>query len=282
MRIFLTGATGYVGGAIAQAGRAAGHTIVALSRNEDDTRQITSLGYQAVPGDLKDERSLAGYAREADAVIHAAITGGADAAVVDRRATEAMVAALEGSGRVLIYTSGIWVLGERKGDAADETAHANAPEIVSWRADLERWLLVAARRGVRTVIVRPGLVYGNDGGIPAALGRGDLPIVGDGAQLLPLVHREDVATLYIAALERAPAGSILHGVAHHMRAAELATVLAAGSGPRRLPLPQARQEYGALADALALHQEVESSHTQELVGWSPEHAQPGVEELKPC
>lgn len=268
MKVFITGATGYVGSNVARALAAAGHEILALAHRDGAREELTEQGYETVTGDLTDPDSLARAGRSADATVHTANTNDEQAAALDDGAVRAMVDALEGSGAGFIYTSGIWVLGERSGEPAMEEASTDPLDLVAWRGPLEAWLVDAADRGVRTVVIRPGIVYGRGGGLTGMMARGELPLVGDGENRWPLVHIDDLARLYVAAVERAPAGTILHGVADHARAADVAQHLGAAS----MPLDAAREQMGGFAEALALDQQVGSRHTRELLDWEPREA----------
>lgn len=277
MKVFLTGATGYIGGAVAQALSHAGHTVYALAHHARAAAELGARGYVPRPGDLRDTRALSDHAGAADAVIHAARVRADDADQVDRAAVEAMVEALQGTRRPFVYTSGVWILGNGGEEAATEDSMPDPTPLVAWRAPLERWLRESGEGlGVRTVILRPGVVYGDGGGIPGMLARGELPLIGDGAQRWPLVHRSDLAALYLAALERAPAGAILHGVAGHATAAEVGGALSEGNDPVRVSLAAARADLGSLADALALDQYVSSRMTREISGWTPRRPLPSA------
>lgn len=274
MRVLITGGTGYIGSAAAEAVASAGHQVQALAHTEDTAALIRERGWEAIAGDMKDTERLTLLAKGADAVIHAANTGGVDAATVDLNATRALLQGLAGSGRTLVYTSGAWVLG---GGESDELSRPDAPALVAWRPGLEAEVL--RHEGVRGVVVRPGIVYGRGGGIPGMLRRGELPVIGDGAQRWPLVHLDDLADLYVRALT-APGESILHGVSATMPMRELALLAAADTRvvPAGISLEQARVRLGDFADALALDQQVSSVRTRELTGWRP-HGPSPVEEF---
>jgi nucleoside-diphosphate-sugar epimerase len=171
MRVFLTGATGYIGGAVAEALAGAGHEVRALARSESAEAAVRDRGWIPARGDLREPATLTARAGEADAVVHAANTGGADAAAIDETAARALLGALEGSGKPFVYTSGIWVLGDTGGFIVDEDASTTRPAALSaWRAGLETELTAAAGRGVRAVVLRPAVVYGRGGGLPARRG----------------------------------------------------------------------------------------------------------------
>jgi nucleoside-diphosphate-sugar epimerase len=268
MNIFLTGATGLLGSSIGRALAAAGHHVHALVRSPATI--LGTTGWTAVPGDLGDLALLTAAAARADGVVHAARAADDASGAADTAATRALLAGLAGTGRPLLYTSGTWVLGTT-GDAwADESSptHPTAP-LVGWRSALEREVLAAGAHGVRASVIRPGIVFGDGAGILGALGRGELPVVGSGRQRWSLVHRDDLAELYVKALA-APAGSVLHGVGTVATVDEIVATLGAAAPPlRRLPLDAARRELGAFADALALDQQVDARQTRARLGWQP-------------
>lgn len=270
MKVFITGATGYIGSAVARAAEAAGHEVAGLAHHDAARRALVQAGREVVAGGLAETDVLAQAARSADGVVHTASADGEEGPKLDEAAVHAMVDALENSGKPFVYTSGIWVLGETGDEAISEEDRMNPAELVAWRAEVEKWVVAAADRGVRTVVIRPGIVYGRGGGLPAMMARGDLPLIGDGENRWPVVHIDDVSRLYVAALERGAAGSVLHGVGDHVRAREVAERLGADS----LSLEAARGRMGAFADALALDQRVASEKTRDRVEWSPR--EPGI------
>jgi nucleoside-diphosphate-sugar epimerase len=275
MQIFMTGATGYIGGAVARELARAGHDVVALARRPEAEAELRDAGYRTVAGDVRSPRLWLSHLDEADAVIHTASTGGVDTAEADEAVTRAMSNHLEGTDKALVYTSGVWVFGETKGSIANEGSPTRAVPIVEWRPSLEKWLKAAAGRGVRAVIVRPGVVFGGDGGIPGMLKRGELPIVGNGDQQWPLVHVDDLAVLYRLAMERAPGASVLHGVSGHATMAEVAHRVGAEAS-RTLSVGEARELLGPFAEALALDQRVSAEETRQVTGWEPERPWSGA------
>lgn len=275
MKIFLTGATGFLGSAIGEGLAKSGHEVRGLARSESARREVLDRGWIPVPGDLRDLETLRREAAAADGVVHAANTGGDDAADLDVRATRAILEALEGTDKPFLYTSGVWVLGSTGDDMADETTPTDpAPPLVGWRTELEGEVLAAAARGVRASVVRPGIVVGGGGGILGLLAQGAIPVVGDGTQHWPLVHREDLADLYVKALG-VPGGTILHGVSDTATLDELVRAVQAVDpefDPRRVPMEEARRELGAFADALALDQRVDARRTRAQLDWRPRRA----------
>lgn len=275
MRVFVTGATGYVGAAVVQALREAGHAVRGLARSAEAAEKLRTAGAEAVHGSLADLGTLAQAARAADAVIHLGATGKGDQAEVDTAAVGAMLGTLEGSGKPFVYTSGLWVLGDTGDGVADEDAPLHPAAIVAWRAGVEQTVRNAAARGIRSVIVRPAVVYGRGGGmltmfVSAARKKGVVRHVGDGTQRWPFVHVDDLAELYVRALD-APAGTVLHaaaGLSLPVRAVAEAAAQPYGATLEPWPLEEARAVLGPFADALALDQQVSVERARAL-GWSP-------------
>ncbi|WP_225726523.1 MULTISPECIES: NAD-dependent epimerase/dehydratase family protein [unclassified Nocardia] len=276
MRILIAGATGYLGTVVAQQLSELGHEIVALVRS-GETRLPD--GYERRIGDLTDPDSLAAAVTpDIDAVIDAATpSGDAD---TDAAAIDALTRPLRGTDRVFVYTSGVWVLGATAGGTADERSATNPIPIVGYRPLIEDQVLALAQAGVRTAVVRPGIIHGRGGGIPALLvdlaRKHEAPlIVADDSVRWPMVHIDDLADLFAKVVERAPAGKIWHGVTESaVPVRELASAAGRAAGvtaaPQTWPIDQARAELGALfADALALDQSVSAESTRDLLSWEP-------------
>jgi nucleoside-diphosphate-sugar epimerase len=275
MKVLLLGATGYVGSTAATHLASAGHEVVALTRAAD----ARPGAFEQRTGDLTDPASLSrAVTDDIEAVVNIATPTGDEA--VDTAALDALLNPLRGTRRAFVYTSGVWVLGETGDRAADEASPTNAIDIVGYRPRIEERVLAAAKDEVRGMVVRPGIVYGNGGGIPGMMvtwakehGRGRY--VGTAATRWPMVHVADLAALYGRALERGTAGGLLHGVALDAvpTAALAAAADVAAGGPGRAepwPAGQAAESLGApFAEALALDQVVSGRHTAGILGWQP-------------
>ena len=276
MRVFLTGATGYIGSAVADRLRAGGHQVAGLARSEDAATRLETAGLIPVRGDFSDPGSVAAAARGADAVISTATTY--DPAI-DGPAIDAILDALAGSNKPFIYTSGIWSHGDTGGKVVDETSPPRPAELVRWRQGVEERVLEGQQRGIRTVVIRPAIVYGRGGGIPAgfvdtAQKQGAAQYVGTGKNRWPFVHVDDLADLYLLALEKAPPGTLLlgvHGRSYPVREVAEAASRGAGAGGKTAawPLEQAREKLGGYADALVLDQQASGRRAEELLGWRP-------------
>ncbi|MFK8911472.1 SgcJ/EcaC family oxidoreductase [Streptomyces sp. YS-3] len=278
MKVLLIGASGYIGSAVSAHLADAGHQVVALVR----TAGRKDTGHEQRVGDLTDPASLTrAVTSDIDAVVDLAPpTGDAE---VDAAAITALTDPLRGTGRAFVYASGVWVLGATGPEAADESAPVNPLPIVGYRPAIERQVLDTAADGVRATVIRPGIVHGNGGGIPALLvelarKHGVGTYVGEESVHWPMVHVDDLADLFVAAVEKAPAGTLWHGVtepAVAVRDLAAAAGAAAGVGgePQSWPLEDARAELGApFADALALDQTVSGDAARENLGWLPRRA----------
>ena len=167
MKIFVTGATGYIGFAVCGALKARGHEVTGLTRGAKGAERLASAGIQPVVGDMKTPQTYESEAEHAEVLIHAAVEYGPATADADRTALESLISVARGAGapRGLVYTSGVWVLGPRPATAADENSALDPLPIVAWRPAQEQRCLGAAGDGVRTVVIRPGCVYGGHGGL---------------------------------------------------------------------------------------------------------------------
>ncbi len=222
MQVFLPGATGYIGTAVAARLRAASHEVSGLARSDAAAARLTAAGIRPVRGDFSNPASVGSAARAADGVISLATTY--DPAI-DGPAVDAILDALAGSDKPFVYTSGIWSHGDTGGAVVDETSPPSPAALVAWRQAVEDRVREGARRGIRTTVIRPAIVYGQGGGIPggfaeSARKEGAARYVGTGENRWPFVHVEDLADLYLLVLERAPAGSLLLGVNGPARAGD--------------------------------------------------------------
>jgi nucleoside-diphosphate-sugar epimerase len=281
MDVFLTGATGYIGSTIVTALQRTGHTVTGLAHADEDIPILEQRGIRVLRGDLYDGASLAQGVRSTDGVIHAANTGGLDMALAEQSAISAILSTLEGTSKPFLYTQGGWDYGDTAGAVTTEESPFRPIGFFAWRPVLAQRILDAAARGVRTVVISPALVYGHAGGLPAGFVQsarqgGAARYIGTGDNHWTLVHVEDLADLYVRALERAPAGSTFIAAADPpFLVQEIAAAASRGAGAggktEAWPLLEARQALGPYVDALVLDQRLSGAKARQILNWTPRH-----------
>lgn len=278
-RVFLTGATGYLGSAIGARLARAGREVIGLTRSEDRVPWLESLGMEAVVGSLDQPDAWIGRLKNADAIVHAAADP-QNTAAQDQRLLEAVRAAMiDGRVKRLLYTSGIWVHGDSGDGVIDESTPLAPLAISKWRAAHEEVALDYIENGLETVILRPGIVYGESRGILGdwwreARDRHTVTYPGGGTQRWPLVHRDDVSEAYLLALEHAKPGSrfLLADESRHT-AREIAEAIArvTGATAQAWPREQVLEKLGGYGEALLTSQRVTSAAARRELGWVPLH-----------
>ena len=280
MRVFLTGTTGYIGFNVALGFRRSGHEVWGLVRLPEKVNYLVRHEIHTVLGDMAKPETYAKVAAEADVLVHAAHDARGGIVAPDRTAVETLLEAA-GAGthaKTLIYTSGVWVYGDTGDRLVDEGSPLNPARAAAWRVAHEELVLNAAR--ARGVVIRPGCVYGKQGGLTGlwfagALGRRPLEVVGNGANRWAMVHVWDVADAYVRAAEKGNLGGEAFNLtdSSHTTSREMATAVADAAGYtgeiRYVPVAEAEQTMGPLAEALALEQRVTSRKANGILGWQP-------------
>jgi nucleoside-diphosphate-sugar epimerase len=280
MRIFLTGATGFIGSRIVPELLAAGHQVLGLTRSDAGAKSLEAAGAEPYRGTLEDPDSLRAGAAQADAVIHTAFDHDFSNFVAncekDKRVIEAMGSALKGSDRPLLITSGTGMGSVGHGELAREdvfdVSHPNprtASEIAG-AALLEAGVNVSVMRlpqvhdTVKQGLVTPYVAVSREKGVAA--------YVGDGLNRFPAAHVLDVAKLYRLAIERGQAGARYNAVAEEgITAREIAETVGAGLGVpvRSLSPDESQPHFGWLAMFMVLDLSASSAQTRERLGWNP-------------
>ncbi|MEU3423764.1 SDR family oxidoreductase [Streptomyces murinus] len=286
MRVFVTGASGWIGSAVVPELIGAGHQVVGLARSDASAEALTAAGAEVVRGSLDDLDVLRAAAAVSDGVIHlafkhdVAFSGGfQSAAEADRRAVDALTETLVGSDRPFVLASGL--AGLKPGRVATEqdmpVIEGDSPVLI--RAVTAQAVLACAERGVRSSVVRLSPTCHGDGDngfmtslIGTAREKGLSGYPGDGANRWPAVHRLDAARLFRLAVEKAPAGTVLHGAAEEgVPLREIAEVIG-----RQLKLPTVSVgaedlagHFGWMSGFVGLDAPASNAATRALLDWDP-------------
>ncbi len=280
MRIFVTGATGFVGSAIVQELLRGGHEVLGLARSEAGAKSLIAAGAQVHRGDLEDLESLRSGAAASEGVIHAGFIHDfsrfEEVCKIDQRAIEALGSALAGTERPLIVTGGTALLAPGRMLTEDEAAPSGSASIPRVS---EQTALAMVSQGVRASVVRlPPSVHGEGDHafvpmlIHIARAKGASAFIGTGQNRWPAVHRFDAARLYRLVLEKGVSGTIYHGVAEEgVPFQEIAEVIG-----RRLKVPvmskspeEAAEHFGSFVHFAAIDNVASSARTQQWLGWHP-------------
>jgi nucleoside-diphosphate-sugar epimerase len=285
MKIFITGASGYIGGSLADALMAAGHAVSGLARSADTVAALKKLGVSPVRGSLDDAEVLAQAAREADVTVNAANAGHCAGA-------EAMVKALAGTGKAFVHTGGSSIVGTRaRGESVEAVFDEDTPFTPTpQRADrvaIDRMVRDAARADVRSLVIAPSLIYGRGRGlnphsiqvpwlIDVAKKYGVAKHIGSGENRWSNVHIDDLVALYILAIEKAPAGAFYFAENGENSMREvcqaISRMLGFGGRTESMTVEEAAAEWGEgpANDTMGSDSRVRAKRARAKLGWRPQ------------
>ncbi len=274
---FITGATGYIGEVVAERLLARGVRLEALVRTEEKAARLEEKGIKPIIGDLADAGLLKSAAERSDGVVHLAVSHTPDNERLDTAAVDAILAGLSGSGKPFVYTSGTLIYGDTSSATVDEAAAPRPLPFLEWKANQERKVLNAAEHNVRSIVIRPVLVYGKGGGIVQAHLRlcqelGTAKYIGDGSNAWSTIHVDDLASLYDRALTDAQPGSLYNAASREqvtMRELMGAIARKAKLEPAvgSLSLDEAMEVLGPNAWPLSISQRISGLKAEKELQW---------------
>jgi len=279
MRAFVTGLNGYIGFNVALGLRRAGHEVCGLLRRPDRVDYMLRHEIRPVMGDISRPQTYASVAEDCDLLIHTAMDGKGGPVAADRTVIETFLAMAQRGARprTFVYTSGVWVYGDTGGRPVDETSPLAPLAHVAWRPAHERLVLGAS--GIGGVVVRPGCVYGKQGGLTGAwfagaTGKAPFEVVGDGRNRWAMVHVWDLADAYVRIAESGLEGEVINVTDRsHSTVEEMARAAAAAARYegeiRFVPPADAERSMGPYAAGLAVDQQVDSGKAARVLGWQP-------------
>ncbi|MEJ7635870.1 NAD-dependent epimerase/dehydratase family protein [Aeromicrobium sp.] len=267
MKILLTGGTGFIGSAVLERLVAESHQVTAIVRSQRSSLKVQDAGATGIIGDLFDAHWLASELRGHDGAIHTAAGSDDKDPALNDAVLDAVIDAFGGTTKPFVHTGGIWTYGNNP--AITEISALDAPPLSQWRTSGEQRLLDSA---VKASVVQPAVVYGHGKGIPAMFAAsvegGAMPLFGGGHQHWTSVHVEDLADLYVRALDRAPGGRTYIGASgQNPTVRELGEALAVEVVPES---PESTiDRLGGFGEALLLDQQASGDRARSELGWQP-------------
>lgn len=279
MKTLLTGATGYIGSAVAKALQENDIGVIGLARSDDALKKLSERGIPGILGELANPEAWSSALDDVDGVIHLASPNDETAAELDQTLIEHVIDKFAGTGKTLVYTSGTLIYGSVGDKIIDENTAPNPIPLVAWRPAIEDQVIKASEKGLNTKVIRPAWVYGNGGGILAIMQSliqhlKGVPVIGDGQNIWSTVHVEDLADAYVRAFTSTDSAEIID-VANGapVTQIEIAGALASVSGIpdaiSHVPLEDAAAFLGPFAEALTLSQHVSANKAHEMLKWEP-------------
>ncbi|MCD9186948.1 MAG: SDR family oxidoreductase [Pyrinomonadaceae bacterium] len=282
MKVFLTGATGYVGSAVAERLKGRGYEVLGLARNDESQAKLNEKKIEAVLGDLNDFDVLRNAAQASDAVIHTAFSHNFedynDAVRLDREVIKTFGEALSQTNKPLIVTSSSAVLGDTRSNEADEDYPFGENSPRKFRGEAERDVLQLSSKGIRSIVLRlPLFVYGRSGSsfVPFVINQaravGTANYVESGEQKVSAVHINDVADLYFLALDTSTAKGLYNVAAESVSMKEMNEAVGRllDVKARSISAEKAKEQFGKMFDFLSINNQLDATKAKANLRWSP-------------
>lgn len=280
MKIFLTGASGYVGSTVAEKLKGKGYEVIGLARNEESEKKLAERRIETLRGELQDFDVLKRGASDADAVVHTAFSHNFsdynDAVKLDREVIKSFAEALMQTNKPFIVTSSSAILGDTRGNLADEDYPFGENSPRKFRGEAERDMLQLSSKGIRSIVLRlPLFVYGRGGSsfVPFVINQakkaGTANYIEAGDKQVSAVHVEDVADLYLLALETSTAKGLYNVAAESVSMKELneAAARLLNVKTKSISTEEAKEQFGKMFDFLSINNQLDAGKAQRELGW---------------
>lgn len=289
MRVFVTGASGYIGQAVAKAFRAKGHTVFGLVRSKASANLLSHDEIWPIIGDMNNPDSYSSIIDQVEVIVHCAADFSDKSVELDTKTIDTILSKLSKNilPKAFIYTSGVWVYGSTNSKIVDEASPLNPIDLAKWRPGNEQKVLKATSPNLRTVVMRPGVVYCKVGGLMnlffTSTQTGAVTVIGDGSYHWAMIHVQDLAYAYVSAAEKELSNVILNVTNEsYVTVREMADAVAQSAGiPGKinsLSHDDAIKQFGPLTQGLTINQQVDNSRIKRLLGWQIHHA-PFINEI---
>ena len=282
MKVFITGATGYIGFNVAKVFRNEGYKVYGLTRSGKNAKKLERNEIIPVLGSMQSPNSYRRELEDSNIIIHAAADYNANFSELDKTTVKELINGIKVTGEVkkLIYTSGTWVYGNTADKIINEKNTPNPIKVVNWRPEIDD--IVISNPYINGVVIRPGCVYGMNGGMTndwfdSIEKNNEINIVGDGSNHWPMVHAVDLANAYLLAAQKNVSGEIFNVVEENVPSineiiSEIKSITKFEGNLNYISLDKALHIMGDFAEALAIDQRFDPSKAKNILNWSPKHA----------
>lgn len=283
MRVFITGASGYIGHAVARAFRDKGHTVYGLVRTKENADLLSLDEIWPIIGEMEKPETYAPILNDVEVVVHCAFENSAHGIEREKTFIDHVLNKFSRGNlsHTFIYTSGIWVYGSTGHRVVDESNALNPIDLVKWRPEHEQKVLKSTSPILKTVVIRPGIVYGGVGGLTnlffTSIQNGSVRLIGEGHNHWAMIHVRDLAAAYVAAAEKEISNVIFNVVDDASPTMqEIVNAIANSAGisrqVRSISEKEAEELFGPVTQGLLIDQQVNNARVKRLLGWHIHHS----------
>lgn len=284
MDVFITGATGYIGYPVAMGFKEAGYHVVGLVRTKEGAKKLKAAGITPLIGNLNNPETYEKVASKANILIHCGFdfSSEGNGVALDEQAINTFIRIGQENGnsassKQFIYTSGVWALGNTPAEGqVDESLPLNPSKKMTWRPKHEEKVIRAATNFFKTVVIRPGCVYGAKGSVVdlffRSIPQGFVEMIGDGKNVMAMIHKDDLAECYVRTAKKQLEQEVIYatdGAVHSMK--DMAEAVASEAGLKDKVKSISVEEAGPLGEGMALNQRISNGKIRNLLNWQPKY-----------